>query len=377
MNGKCQAIFTYFTQFVRNHNSSRFTYPHTKNQYPLPRLYISRSQYIITPMNSKTYLSIIAYDHAGSFEKEASTIEELLSYRAPSGINWINVVGLEDKNAINSLAELYGIHPLTVEDILDTEHRPKVEEFDDYLYFNLKAITGKAETVAEYEQISIIFTCDTVITFQERPGDSFDIIRRRIMSNTGRIRRMGTDYLAYALMDSIVDGYFLVLDMLEDKIEEFELRATDTGNTQFIGDIQEVKQVIMRIRRTVWPLRESISVVQRFESSLISDELSPFLKDLQDNIVQAAETVDNYRELLAGIIEVNLSSISNGMNSIMKVLTIISTIFIPLTFIAGVYGMNFSHMPELDHPWGYPLVWGVMIAIAVAMIIFFKKKKWL
>ncbi len=327
-------------------------------------------------MDSETRLSIIAYNHAECSAKEVSSVGEILSYRDPCGINWINVTGLDDKDAITCLAESYGIHPLTVEDILDTEHRPKAEEFDDYLYFNLKAIMGKAETIAEYEQISIILTCDTVITFQERPGDFFDIIRRRIMSNTGRIRRMGTDYLAYALMDSIVDGYFLVLDMLEEKIEAFELRATDTADTQFISDIQEVKQTIMRIRRAVWPLRESLSVVQRFESALISDELSPFLKDLQDNIVQAAETVDNYRELLAGIMEVNLSSISNGMNSIMKVLTIISTIFIPLSFIVGVYGMNFTNMPELDHPWGYPLVWLLMAVIAAAMIIYFKKKKW-
>ncbi|MDR1748413.1 MAG: magnesium/cobalt transporter CorA [Spirochaetaceae bacterium] len=327
--------------------------------------------------SAETHLSIIVYDSEGSRENEASTIEELLSYRDPSRINWIKVTGLGDKNAISSLAESYSIHPLTAEDILDTEHRPKAEEFDDYLYFNLKCITRKKETIAEYEQISLILTSDTVITFQERQGDSFDTIRRRITSNTGRIRRMGADYLAYTLLDSVVDGYFLVLDMLEEKIEEFELRATDATDTQFISDIQTAKQEVMRIRRVIWPLRESLSLVQRFESSLIHDELSPFLKDLQDNIIQATETVDNYRELLAGIMEVNLSSISNGMNSIMKVLTIISTIFIPLSFIVGIYGMNFIYMPELNHTWGYPLVLGIMAVIAGAMLLYFKKKKWI
>jgi magnesium transporter len=218
---------------------------------------------------------------------------------------------------------------------------------------------------------------DTIITFQEIPGDSFDGIRRRILNNMGRIRRLGTDYLAYAIMDSVVDNYFLILDALGAGIEEFEDRAVDESDHAFIADIQRVKQNLFRVRRAVWPLRESLSFLVHLDSPLVNDDLEPFLKDLQGNVVQAAETVESYRELLAGVMEVNLSSVSNRMNNVMNVLTIISTIFIPLTFIAGVYGMNFSHMPELATRYGYYITWGVMLIIAGGMVIFFKRRHWI
>ncbi|GHV51123.1 magnesium transport protein CorA [Spirochaetia bacterium] len=320
-------------------------------------------------------LSIIGYDLAGAWTKTAATAEELLSYKNPSGISWINVDGLEKPDEINHLAEFFKIHPLTVEDILDTEQRPKAEEFDDYLFITLKAVNPNA--VLDFEQISLVVTDNTVITFQEKPGDYFDGIRRRILNNAGRIRRMGADYLAYAIMDAVVDEYFVILDTLGSGIEEFEERAIDAGDRDFIQDIQKVKQDLLRVRRVVWPLRESLSVLMRMESKRISDALEPFLKDLHDNIIQAVETVESYRELIAGVMEINLSSMSNRMNNVMKVLTIISTIFIPLTFIVGVYGMNFTHMPELEYPYAYPIVMGVMALVAIGMIIFFKRRRWL
>lgn len=330
-------------------------------------------------------LSVIGYDPIGSWTRTAADMGELLGYRNPGGVNWININGLKEPEAIARLAEAYKIHSLTVEDILNTEHRPKVEEFDDYLFITLKAITWEFSTTGDryypgepaYEQISIILTADTVITFQESAGDSFDPIRRRIEANLGRIRKMGPDYLAYGLVDSIVDGYFLVLEQLGTVIEEFENRATEETGQRFMRALQHVKQEVLRMRRAVWPLRESVSAILRLDSPLVSEELSPFLKDLHDNIVQAAETVESYRDITAGIMEVNLSVISTRLNEVMKVLTIISTIFIPLTFIAGVYGMNFKYMPELEQPWGYPLVWGVMGSIAIGMLVFFKKRKWL
>jgi magnesium transporter len=320
-------------------------------------------------------LSIIGYDPTGAWTKTAATVEELLSYKNPSGISWINVDGLNPPEVINHLAEAFKVHPLTVEDILDMEQRPKVEEFEDYLFIILKAVNPGG--VVDFEQISMVITDDTVITFQEKPGDYFDGIRKRILNNAGRIRRMGTDYLAYRIMDAVVDEYFVILDTLGSGIEEFEERAIDAGDRDFIKDIQKVKQDLLRVRRVIWPLRESLSVLMRIESSRISDALEPFLKDLHDNIIQAAETVETYRELLAGVMEINLSSMSNRMNNVMKVLTIISTIFIPLTFIVGVYGMNFTHMPELGHPYAYPIVWGVMALIAIGMIIFFKRRRWM
>lgn len=321
-------------------------------------------------------LSVIGYDPIGCWTRGAADVDELLGYRNTGGLSWINVNGLKDTAAIARLAEAFSIHPLTVEDILNTEHRPKVEAFDQYVFVTLKAI-ARGEAGFEYEQISIVLTRDTVITFQEEAGDSFDPIRRRIEVNAGRIRKMGPDYLAYGLVDSVVDQYFLMLDELGTELESFEARATEESGRQFMRDLQSVKQEVLRMRRAVWPLRESVSVLLRLDSDLVTEELEPFLKDLHDNVVQAAETVESFRELIAGVLEVNLSAVSNRMNEVMKVLTIISTIFIPLTFIAGVYGMNFRHMPELEHAWGYPAAWGLMGLIAAGMIIFFKRKKWL
>jgi magnesium transporter len=320
-------------------------------------------------------LSIIGYDPAGAWMKTADTVDELLRYRNPAGITWINVNGPENSGAVSRIAEFFHIHPLTVEDIMDTEQRPKIEEFDRYLFILLKALNSGNPPVTE--QISLILMEDTVITFQEIPGDSFDGIRKRILNNAGRIRRMGADYLAYVLMDSVVDAYFLSLDGLGTGIEDFEERAIDENDRSLIQDLQQAKQNLIRVRRVIWPLRESLSALLRLESALISDELKPFLKDLHDNIIQAVETVENYRELMAGVMEVNLSAVSNRMNGVMKVLTIISTIFIPLTFIVGVYGMNFAYMPELSYPYAYPITWAVMALIAAGMLFYFKRRRWI
>ncbi|MDR1307497.1 MAG: magnesium/cobalt transporter CorA [Treponema sp.] len=317
-------------------------------------------------------MSIIGYDPAGAWEYPAAGAAELLEHRNPAGNTWIDIPTL-DHDAVSALAAEYRIHPLTVEDILDPDQRPKAEEFDDYLFITLKAVHRETG----YEQISIILKEDTLITFQEKPGNNFDGIRKRIMNNAGRIRRFGTDYLAYALMDAVVDGYFFALDSLSDTIEALENRASDDTDSRLMTDIQKTKQTLMRLRRSVWPLRDSISRLIHSDSPLLHEELAPFFQDLQGNIVQAAETIESHRELIAGIIEVNLSSISNRMNRIMKVLTIISTIFIPLTFIAGVYGMNFTHMPELGYAYSYPVIWGVMILTAAGMIYFFKRRRWI
>jgi magnesium transporter len=325
---------------------------------------------------AETALSLIEYDSSRAWIKSADTVDELLAGKNPSGITWINVNGLKDSAAITRLAELYGIHPLTVEDILDTGQRPKVEEFDDYLFFIFKYlhVRGKDELVSE--QISMVFTENTVITFQEKAGDPFGGIRRRILNNGGRVRKFGADYLAYGLLDSVVDAYFLVLDDMGTRIEDFEDRAMDEKDESFMPDIQRTKQDLLKIRRIVWPLRESLSLLPQMSPSFIHEELGPFVKDLHDNVIQVVETLETYRELIAGVMEVNLSAVSNRMNQVMKVLTIISTLFIPLTFIVGVYGMNFAFMPELQYPYAYPITWGVMIFIALGMLIFFKHRRW-
>ncbi|MDR2792440.1 MAG: magnesium/cobalt transporter CorA [Treponema sp.] len=321
--------------------------------------------------------SIIGYDSMGAWQKNADAVAELLAYRNPAGVTWINVDGLEDMAAINKLAEVYRIHPLTVEDIRDVGQRPKVEEFETYLFITFKAVNRECNEEQRFEQISIILTENTVITFQEFPGDSFDPIRRRILSNAGKIRKLGADYLAYVLMDAIVDGYYLILDELTGTIDEFEERALDENDEALMPDFQKVKQSLIRVKRVVSPLRESLVVLMHLESPLVKPELEPFLKDLHDNVMQTAETVENCRELLAGIMEINLATMSTRMNKVMKMLTIISTIFIPLTFIVGVYGMNFRFMPELEWRYAYFIVWGVMAVIAIGMILLFKRRRWL
>jgi magnesium transporter len=307
--------------------------------------------------------------------KKTADLEELLSYRNTAGVTWISVERPDQPETLQSLTDYYRIHPLTAEDILDTEQRPKVEEFDDYLFITLKAV-NPAETL-ELEHISLVLTADTVITFQEKEGNYFDGIRKRILNNAGRIRRMGADYLAYLLIDAVADEYFTVLDFLGSEIEKFEDRAIDDQDENLMPDIQKFKQNLLRVRRVIWPLRESLSLLPHLDSRRMGEDLEPFLKDLHDHVVQAAETVETYRELMAGVMEVNLSALSNRMNKVMKVLTIISTIFIPLTFIVGVYGMNFRFMPELDKPWAYPLTWGIMAVIALGMLFFFKRRRWI
>jgi len=239
-------------------------------------------------------------------------------------------------------------------------------------------LTRRPDDSIEYEQVSFILTRHVVITFQETPGDCFGPVRERLRAGTGRLRKAPVSYLAYALLDVIVDNYFTLLEWLGDRLEEYEgMSASARDASGFMAGLQAVKADLNRMRRTVWPIRETANALLHSGSDLLDDSLDPFLRDLQENTVQVIEALESYRETASGIQEVFLSSISTRMNEVMKVLTIISTIFIPLTFIAGVYGMNFEHMPELGQRWGYPAVWGLMAAIALGMIAFFRKKRWL
>jgi magnesium transporter len=320
--------------------------------------------------------SLIGYDPVGVWTKTITSAEELAAWKNPAGITWIDVDGFDKPEEINRLAEIFGIHPLTVEDILDFAHqRPKVEEFDQYLFVVFKAVNFSGEI--GFKHIGLVITSDVVLTFHDRGSNSFEVIRKRIINNAGKHRRMGTDYLAYSIIDTVVDEYFVSIDSLGSEIETFEDRALDENDDSFIHDIQDVKRKLLKMRKAVWPLRESLSLLMRLESRLISDELGPFLKDLYDHVIQAAESVDTYRELIAGIMEINMTMASNRLNKVMKVLTIISTIFIPLTFIVGVYGMNFQYMPELGYTPAYFIVWGIMLCVALGMLLFFKRRKWI
>jgi magnesium transporter len=335
--------------------------------------------------------SIISYDAQSARMDHVSAIDELSRYQDDSKISWINISGLKDIDAIKKMGQMYHIHPLSIEDVLDTEQQPKVEFFDEYLFLSIKTIqreknfrhyhdkkAKREHEVDEFliDQISMVVMNKVLITFQEIPGDSFNKVRKQILDASGSFRKMGTDYLVYALIDAIVDEYFLTINHLEDDIENFEDRAPKTNDYKFIEEIQDTKKYLLKIKRAVSPLKVNLQTIERRGQFLQTDALKPFLHDLTENLNNAAATIDHYHEWLSNIMAVNLSVLSHQMNGVMKVLAIISTIFIPLTFIAGIYGMNFENMPELKWAFGYPLVLGCMGTIALVMVIFFKMRRW-
>jgi len=333
-------------------------------------------------------LSIITYNANSAQENHlaASAIDELAQYQHDSKIAWINVSGLEDTNAIKRIGELFDLHPLTLEDILH-EQQPKVEVFEKYRFLSLKTIQREkrfsheqynVDEVDEFiiEQISIILMNNVLITFQKTADGSFDSVRRKILEGAGEIRSMGMGYLIYSIIDSVVDEYFLTLNHLEEDIENFEERATKTSDYRFIEEIQDTKKYLLRIKRAIMPLQDNMLTITHYGIHLQTDELKPFIQDLREHISHAITLVENHREWLSNIMDVNLSVLSHQTNKVMKVLAIISTIFIPLTFIAGVYGMNFDFMPELRYELAYPLVLGSMGLIAATMVAIFKIHRW-
>lgn len=323
-------------------------------------------------------ITLYDYDDAHTERRIVQSIEECFPYKDMPSVTWINVDGLHDVAMLERLAHDYGLHPLTIEDIVNTQQRPKVEFFDNYIALNLKMYTFDINTYElDIDHVSLVLGKNFVLTFQERQGDLFDAIRARIQYNKGKIKKGGADYLAYSLLDAIVDGYFKVLDRIGDEIETIEEKLFTNPETSILEDLHDLRQELIFFRKTVWPLRTIMNELDRQETELIEDSTSVYLRDLYDHVVQVIETLETFREMLSGHLEVYLSTISNKTNEIMKFLTIIGTIFIPLTFIAGVYGMNFKHMPELEWRWGYYLIWAIMIGIGVALLAYFRKKNWI
>jgi magnesium transporter len=327
-----------------------------------------------------TRITIIDYDEKQFQEKEVKTVEECFPFKDKPTVTWINIDGIHDTGIIEKIGQHFGIHPLVLEDILNTGQRPKVEDFEEYVFFVVKMLTSdderRKDSIAS-EQVSILVGPNWVVSFQERQGDVFEAIRDRIRNDKGRVRKAGPDYLSYALIDAIVDGYFIILENLGDRIEILEEEVIENPGAETLQTINKMKRDMISLRRSVWPLREVIASLERGGSSLIQKTTMTYLRDLYDHTVQVADTIETYRDMVSGTRDTYLSSLSNRMNEIMKVLTIIATIFIPVTFIAGVYGMNFKFMPELGWPGSYFVVWGVMIAVAGAMIAYFRKKGWL
>ena len=323
-------------------------------------------------------ITYIDYDEKQFQEKEAIGIEECFHFKDTPTTTWINIDGVHNVELIEKIGAKYDLHPLILEDILNTEQRPKFEDYEKYLFIVFKMLRyNEYKQKIESEQVSVVLGQNFVISFQARVGDVFEQIRDRIRSAKGRIRKMGPDYLAYSLIDAIVDGYFTILEKLGEKIELLEEQLVAEPTEKTLQQIHRLKREMIVLRKSVWPLREVIGSLQRTESKLISDVTSIYLRDVYDHTIQVIDTIESFRDMVTGMVDIYLSSISNRMNAVMKVLTIIATIFIPLTFIAGVYGMNFKYMPELQWRWGYPVILLVMVLVAAVMLLYFRRKKWL
>lgn len=320
-------------------------------------------------------ISIIEYDEKNFVEREISNIEECIAYIHSPTITWIKIVGIHQVDVVEKIGKTFNIHPLTLEDIVNTQQRPKFEDFNEYLVAIVRMIYYDQEITSE--QLSIILARNVVISFQEKDGDLFESIRERLRQGKGRIRKCGADYLMYALIDTIVDNYFLILEKLSDNIEKLEEHLINEPTIECLHELHNLKSEMLHLRKTVWPMRDLISSLQRSETKLIHENTDIYLRDVYDHTVRVIDTVETYRDILAGMLDIYLSSNSNKMNEVMKVLTMISTIFIPVTFIVGVYGMNFDHMPELRNEWSYPAVWIIMVSIMISLLFYFKRKKWL
>ena len=323
-------------------------------------------------------ITVMDYDEAHFQEKEIRTIEECFTFKDAPTVTWINIDGLHQIEILEKLGECYGFHPLVLEDILNTDQRPKMEDYGDYLYIVLRMLNyNDKNSEIETEQVSLILGPNFVFSFQEKEGDVFDPVRERIRNGKGRIRKMGADYLAYALLDSIVDNYFMIMEKLGETIEFLEEELVTHPAPETLQTIHQLKRELIFLRKAVWPLREVISGLERGELVLVKETTRIYLRDVYDHTIQVIDTIETFRDMISGMLDIYLSSVSNRLNSVMKVLTIIATIFMPLTFIAGIYGMNFKYMPELEWRWGYPMVWALVIVISVLMLIYFKKKRWL
>jgi magnesium transporter len=326
----------------------------------------------------KVRISLIDYDEAQFQEKEVETVEECFPFKDKPSVTWINIDGVHQVEVIEKIGAHFGIHPLILEDIMHTVQRPKIEDFEDYIFVVVKMIYyDDKKNDIEAEQLSIILGPNFVISFQEKEGDIFNPIRDRIRKAKGRIRKMKPDYLAHALLDTIVDHYFIVLEKLGEKIEGMEEELVTKPTPETLQSIHTLKRELIFLRKSIWPLREVVNVLERGESSLIHKSTVIYLRDVYDHTIQVIDTVETFRDMVSGMLDIYLSSMSNKMNEVMKVLTIIATIFMPLTFLAGLYGMNFKHMPELELPWGYPGLLVVMIVVGLAMVAYFRNKKWL
>ena len=345
---------------------------HKKGLQPGSLIYIGEQK------EDKVRIRVIDYDKDNLKEYEFETIEECFPFKDKSSISWINIDGLHDIEVLRKLGAEFGIHNLVLEDILNTDLRPAIDDYGDYIYITLKMLYyDETRNVIMEEQVSLVLFENLVISFQERVGDTFEPVRNRIRGGKGRIRTVGADYLAYALIDAVVDNYFFVLEKLGECIEGLEDELMNDTSDTTLRNIHSLKREMVLLRKFMWPVRELINEFDRMESPLIDKATLLYVRDLYGHAVQLIDTLEAYRDMVSGMLDTYLSISGNKMNEVMKTLTIMASIFIPLTFIAGLYGMNFENMPELHKQWGYPAVLVIMTVVALCLICYFKKKKWL
>ncbi|MCH4553513.1 MULTISPECIES: magnesium/cobalt transporter CorA [Aestuariibaculum] len=324
------------------------------------------------------FIEVFDYNKEQCIEKELHSIEEAFDFKLTDCVSWININGLNHVDSIEKLGNHFSLHPLVIEDLVSISQRPKIDEYEDYLFVVLKMLHLDAEEKLNYEQVSFILGPNYVLSFQESEGDVFGSVRERIRQGKGRVRTMQSDYLLYILMDAIVDEYFSVIETLGDKIEDLEADIFEgTIDESATKNIQELKKEVLKVRRSIFPLREVINRIEKHESDLIQQRTKTYYRDIYDHLIQVTENIDIYREMIWSLMDMYMTTISNKMNEVMKVLTIMASIFIPLTFIAGIYGMNFEYIPELHYKYSYFILWGVMIVLFIAMLIYFKRRKWL
>lgn len=323
-------------------------------------------------------ITAIDYDAKQLEEKGSASVGECLAFKETPTVTWLNVIGLHDSELVSRIGSCFGMHPLVLEDILNTNQRPKIEDYKDYLYTVLKMLSyDEKRNELDIEQVSLILGKNFVIIFQEREGDVFNPLRERLKNPEGKTRKAGADYLYYALLDAIVDSYFAILENIGEKIEVLEEELVKHPKNETLQEVHVLKREMIYLRKSVWPLREVVSTLERGESELIKETTMVYLRDAYDHTIQVIDTVETFRDMLSGMVDLYLSSLSNRMNEVMKVLTVIATIFIPLTFVTGIYGMNFEQMPELSHPLGYPAVLALMAVVGIGMAAYFRRKGWL
>lgn len=333
------------------------------------------------PEAEETRLRVIAYDRERLVEREIDRLDELDDVVDGLAVRWIDVVGLGDLELLGALGERFGLHSLALEDVTQLGQRAKVDEYEEHLFVVARMVREEDAHVSE--QVGIFLGDDFVLTFQERSGDTFEPVRARIRDGRPNLRGGGPEYLAYALIDSIVDGYFPVLDRYGDRLESLEERVLEEPSPELMATIQRAKRDLLAVRRALWPHREMLNSLIRDHADTMGARTVVFVRDAYDGVVQAIDVLESYREVASGLVDLHLASAGNRMNEVMKVLTMIATIFIPLGFVAGLYGMNFDpsaspwNMPELGWYWGYPMVIGAMITIAGGMLLYFRRKGWL